>query len=123
MSCEQAQGGLLMADSIKFIHSSDFHLDQPIKGLTELIVLNLRRTAVSDAALEMLKDMKKLKDLDLRFNDYITDDGMKSLQNLPSLRYLKLEKTKVGDAGMQEIGKLLQALGGGRTVLDIIKVE
>lgn len=25
-----------MAESIKFIHSSDFHLDQPIKGLTEL---------------------------------------------------------------------------------------
>jgi DNA repair exonuclease SbcCD nuclease subunit len=33
---DEAQGGLPMADAIKFIHAADFHLDQPIRGLTEL---------------------------------------------------------------------------------------
>ncbi len=33
----QTQGGfVLMADSLKFIHSSDFHLDRPITGLSEV---------------------------------------------------------------------------------------
>jgi hypothetical protein len=74
-----------------------------------VILVDLRGTNTTDAALMELKQLKKLQTLDL-FNTKITDEGLKELKELKSLRILYVNKTKVTDAAVLELKKALPDL-------------
>src|SRR5260370_308873 len=80
----------------------------------------LMGTAVTDAGLKALKELKSLKTLNLDFTK-VTDAGLKNLKELKSLQTLYLGGTAVTDAGLKNLKELksLQTLDlGGTKITD-----
>ena len=65
-----------------------------------LTVLQMANADVTDATLEYLKPMAKLRRLDLS-GSAVTDAGLERLAGLPALEDVKLSRTKVTDAGIK----------------------
>lgn len=83
-----------------------------LKDKSTLTVLQMANADVTDATLEYLKPMDKLKRLDLS-DSQITDKGLEILAALPALEDLKLSRTKVTDDGIQKLlntAKVLNAI-------------
>jgi hypothetical protein len=64
--------------------------------------VDLSRTQITDADLEYLRPLTRLRRLELRHTQ-ITDAGLANLRRLPWLGCLDLEATKVTDAGLIHI--------------------
>jgi hypothetical protein len=73
--------------------------------LSKLGVLGLAYTPAGDAALASLRGWPALYDLDLRRTS-ITDAGLVALSELPALRELDLSGTKVTDMGLSHLAGL-----------------
>ncbi len=67
----------------------------------EIVVLQMANPDVTDATLDHLKEMKRLRELDLN-DSGITDAGLVVLAGLPALESLRLRNTKVSDKGFAE---------------------
>jgi hypothetical protein len=68
---------------------------------TDIQVLQMANSDVTDDTLEHLKKLHRLKELDLD-NTQITDAGLAHLARLPALETLRLRNTKITDAGFKE---------------------
>jgi serine/threonine protein kinase/Leucine-rich repeat (LRR) protein len=77
------------------------HLKE-LKGLTYLFLTN---TPVTDAGLEHLKELKGLTVLDLN-DTKVTDTGLAHLKELKALGHLGLDNTAVTDAGLAHLKEL-----------------
>jgi len=74
-----------------------------VKSLTDLETLDLSGSAVTDAGLTALKDLKKLRKFTL-FNTAITDKGLAYIgANMTQIEWLYLDRTKITDAGLDEL--------------------
>ena len=82
------------------IQDSQLALIQPVDQ--QLAVLNLSRTGVTDEGLKSVENLPNLRKLHLE-NTKITDAGLSHLKNLKSLEYLNLYNTAVTDAGMTDL--------------------
>jgi hypothetical protein len=95
------------------LHASDItEADlEHLKGLTKLRRLGLVDTRLNDAGLKRLEGMTSLEMLYLNENP-ITDAGLENLRKLTKLRELGLGQTKTTDAGLERLKpfKDLQAL-------------
>jgi hypothetical protein len=84
---------------------TDAGLEQ-LKGLSRLRKLRLDENRITDARLEQLKDLGQLEELSLCGNP-ITDAGLEQLRSLGRLQQLLLIETKCTDAGIKELQKAL----------------
>jgi len=57
-----------------------------LAGLKDLQVLSLRATNITNDALKVVAEFPKLKDLDLRFNKEINDEGMPLIKGIEKLK-------------------------------------
>ena len=78
---------------------------EAIKGMGNLVHLDLYETSISDAALEHVRSLPKLEVLDVSQTS-IGDAGLEKIGGMTSLKRLELYKSKVTDAGMKHLGKL-----------------
>jgi len=67
----------------------------------DVVVLQMANPDVTDGALEPLKEMKALQELDLN-DTQVTDAGLRILKDLPALARLRLARTKITDQGFHE---------------------
>lgn len=67
----------------------------------DVVVLQMANEDVTDETLLYLKNMTRLRELDLE-RASITDEGLKTLKSLPALEDVRLRKTKITDAGFRE---------------------
>jgi hypothetical protein len=67
----------------------------------DTVVLQMANPDVNDATLDNLRDMTKLRELDLN-GTQVTDEGLKRLAALPGLQELRLARTRITDAGFHE---------------------
>jgi hypothetical protein len=74
----------------------------PLKDLTRLAILNLRRLEIGDDALPAIAAQKTLVRLHLELTK-ITDKGLEQLKGLENLEYLNLYGTEIGDAGLAHL--------------------
>lgn len=74
----------------------------PLEQLTNVVNLNLRKAAITDAGLVHLKGLKTLQRLHLE-KTAVTDAGLENLKDLTNLVYLNLYETAVSDAGLQHL--------------------
>lgn len=63
--------------------------------MAKLERLSLAQTRVTDAGLERLRELRSLRELDLYFAEFFTDDGVATLRGLAKLERLNLRGTKV----------------------------
>ena len=70
-----------------------------------LVEVNLARTQVTDEGLKTLGNMGSIRKLRLE-NTKVGDEGLKYLANLAQLEYLNLYGTRVTDAGIASLAKL-----------------
>ena len=80
-----------------------------VKGLTKLRELDLSGSKITDAALRQLARFKHLECLDLD-DTQITDAGLKSLKPLRGIQELSLSNTKITDAGLDELKDLSRVI-------------
>jgi Leucine-rich repeat (LRR) protein len=73
-----------------------------LKGLTDLVALELADTRVSDDGLVHLKGLTKLKGLQLP-GTRVSDASLKSFTSLPSLSHLGLVSTRVSARGFADL--------------------
>ncbi len=72
-----------------------------LKFKPDVVVLQMANPDVTDQALEPLKDLKALRELDLS-DTQVTDAGLKVLKDLPALATLRLARTRITDQGFQD---------------------
>jgi endonuclease YncB( thermonuclease family) len=89
-------------------HITDAAL-QALKPLTALEDLDLDRTAITDAGLAHLKDMRRLRRLQFA-HTAITDAGLEHLKGLPNLGKLNTASTKVTREGREKLSRALPLL-------------
>jgi hypothetical protein len=78
-----------------------------IRDLHQLESLRLGQTNVTDAGMESIAHLARLKSLDL-YDTEVTDNGLESLVELKELRLLGLGGTKVTNAGLATLGRMPQ---------------
>jgi beta-lactamase regulating signal transducer with metallopeptidase domain/Leucine-rich repeat (LRR) protein len=78
-----------------------------LRGLPNLVDLNLGGTNVTDEGMKALANLKNLKTLWIAVTK-VTDAGLKSLENLPQLSDLGLVELNVTDAGLEHLKRLTE---------------
>ena len=96
--------------NISYVNLSDKKLtDDGLKHLLKLKPslqrLNLNRTYVTDAALEVISELENLRKLEVAQSP-ISDDGMKHIAKLKQLRDLNLKGTRITDKGVAQLAGL-----------------
>jgi hypothetical protein len=67
----------------------------------------LKPSEVTDADLQLLKDIPRIFSLELA-SPHVSDDGLQILKHLDDLQFLILDSNKLTDRGMKAIGELKQ---------------
>jgi hypothetical protein len=79
------------------------------KNATEVTILDLRISGVTDEGLKQLKELRNLEELNLA-GTAVCGTGVKELRELKSLTRLYLGHSNVSDAGLGEVAKMTQLL-------------
>jgi len=85
--------------------TDDTELEKICQQNPELVELTLGGTKITDAGLEHLQQLKKLRKIRLS-KTAITDAGLTRLAKCESLEDVDVSQTKTGDAGVGNLGKL-----------------
>lgn len=95
-----------------------------IDGLTQLEILDLRETQVTDADLKCISNLIGLQYL-LLSETRVTGNGLKHLARMTQLKVLYLDGTDVGDAGFEHIEELTQlhTLNVAKTQITDVGIE
>lgn len=83
---------------------TDSDLKQIVAAMPNLAVLQLRGTRITNEGLKELVALKKLCNLDLS-NTEVTDEGLRHLKDVPALRWLFLQESKVSEAASAAFAK------------------
>jgi len=72
-----------------------------LRGLPDIVVLQMANPDVTDATLRLLDGLDRLRELDLN-GTQVTDAGLAVLARLPALERLRLANTHITDAGFRQ---------------------
>lgn len=104
-SCLRAMGDINLL-YIDISHNAIEHrYYKYLAALTNLVKARLDTDDLTDESLKSVAQMKSLRDLDLRNNLKITDDGMKYLLPLKNLQVLNIRDSRIGVPGIESLLK------------------
>jgi hypothetical protein len=96
-----AQGQVVAVD-LRASWATDSELDS-LAGIPTLSRLDLSETRITDHGLRRLKNASAITDLNLRYAELITGEGLSSLKHWTQLKRLDMEGTKVTDNTLQHL--------------------
>lgn len=104
--------------------TTDSDLDR-VAGMASLERLNLAQTRVTDAGLERLRPLRRVRELDLYFSEFFTDDGVAMLRDWKQLERLNLRGTRVTSRVFEPISQMtaLRTLDVSYSQIDDAGVE
>ena len=104
--------------------TTDSDLDR-VAGMATLERLNLAQTRVTDAGLERLRPLRRVRELDLYFSEFFTDDGVAMLRDWKQLERLNLRGTRVTSRVFEPISQMtaLRTLDVSYSQIDDAGVE
>lgn len=93
--------------------------------LPALTSLNLSLTRVTDQGMQELRNVPGIVELDLRFAEYVTDEGIAAIKGWKKLKRLVLHGTKVSDTALDHIAGIttLETLDLGSVMLTDVGLE
>ncbi len=98
---------LLGAAEIDLAHSWTTDADlRRVGRQVDLTRLDLSGTKVTDAGLQHLKGLKQLRELNLHYAEYLSEDGLAVLKSFPQLEALNLRGTRVTSKVFEHIAPL-----------------
>lgn len=94
-------------------------------GMPALTSLNLSLTRVTDQGMQELRNLPGIVELDLRFAEYVTDEGIAALKGWRKLKRLDLHGTKASDTSLDHIAGItsLETLDVGSVMLTDVGLE
>jgi Ran GTPase-activating protein (RanGAP) involved in mRNA processing and transport len=93
--------------SLNSTHAKDADMEL-LKPLTQVEILELQSSDITDTGLGHLKDLKTLRELDLHDCQHISEKGLESLQGLSRLTKLEVSKTPINDAAVDRLSSMKQ---------------
>jgi Leucine-rich repeat (LRR) protein len=118
-----AQGRIVAVDlRASWVTDSDL---ASLAKLSNLRRLDLSQTRITDHGLRQLKNAPAIEELDLRYAESITGEGISALKNWKHLKKLDLEGTKITDDTLQHLSGLssLEALNIGYALVTDAGIE
>jgi hypothetical protein len=94
--------------SVNFVNDhapGDGDLQLLLPRKKQIVWLNLGRTDITDAGLDIIAQLISLRRLNLAYTG-ITDEGLGKISSLSALRYLNLVGTTTSDAGLKHLRAL-----------------
>jgi internalin A len=119
-------GGVVTRDAQRNVTAVDLRAswagDSDLASLASIPTLrrlDLSETRISDHGLRQLKGAPAIEDLNLRYAELITDEGISALKGWKHLKRLDLEGTKITDSALQHLSTLnsLEALNVGSVLV------
>jgi Leucine-rich repeat (LRR) protein len=116
--------GQITAVNLRASWVTDLDLRRLAK-LSALTTLDLSLTRVTDQGMQELKNLPGVEELNLRFAEYVTDEGLSALKNWKKLKRLVLHGTKVSDTALEHISGIssLESLDLGSVMLTDVALE
>jgi hypothetical protein len=78
-----------------------------LRKVSSLRTLVLRRTALTESAVEAIGSLRQLENLDIRDNKNVDDRCLQHLGQLANLRSLRLSGTRVTEAGIRHLERVI----------------
>lgn len=96
-----------------------------LSRLSTLTSLDLSLTRVTDQGMQELKSLPNVAELNLRFAEYVTDEGLSAIKGWKKLKRLVLHGTKVSDTSLEHIAGIttLETLDLGSVMLTDVALE
>lgn len=125
-------GGTAVRDAAGRVTGLDFRASwvtdadmRRVAGLPGLTSLNLSLTRVTDQGMQELKGLTGIVELELRFAEYVTDEGLAALKGWKKLRRLDIHGTKASDTALDHIAGIgaLETLDVGSVMLTDVGLE
>jgi len=128
---EQA-GGRIIRDAAGRITGVDLRAswvtDTDLRKLAQLPDLNyldLSLTRVTDQGMQEIKKLTGIVDLNLRFAEYVTDEGLAAIKEWRKLKRLNVHGTKISDTTLDHIAGIttLESLNIGSAMITDVGLE
>ncbi|MEZ5404367.1 MAG: hypothetical protein R2729_32100 [Bryobacteraceae bacterium] len=125
-------GGRVMRDAAGEITGVDFRAswvtDTDLRRLAELprlSYLDLSVTRITDQGMQALKNLPGVTDLNLRFAEYVTDEGLAAIKGWKKLRRLNIHGAKISDTTLEHIAGIstLESLDIGSAMITDVGPE
>lgn len=113
---ERDRAGNIVAVNLRGSWINDSQM-QELATLPHLERLDLSHTRITDEGMLRLKPAPKIRELNLYYSEFITDQGMTAIRDWTHLRRLIVRGTRISDGTLQIAGKLtgLEALDCANT--------
>jgi hypothetical protein len=91
----------------------------------KLTWLDLSLTHITDQGMQELKSLTSVVDLNLRFAEYVTDEGLAAIKEWKSLKRLNVHGTKISDTTLEHISGIstIKALDVGSSMVTDVGLE
>ena len=93
--------------------------------LPNLTVLDLSLTRITDQGMQELKNLPGVEDLNLRYAEYVTDEGLAAIKGWKKLKRLNIHGTKISDTSLEHISGVtsLESLNMGSAMVTDVGLE
>jgi len=91
----------------------------------KLTMLDLSLTHITDQGMQTLKDLPGVVDLNLRFAEYVTDEGLAAIKGWKKLERLNVHGTKISDTSLEHISGIttIESLDVGSSMVTDVGLE
>jgi Leucine-rich repeat (LRR) protein len=102
--------------------------DTDLRKLTQfpkLTHLDLSLTRITDQGMQEIKGLPGIVDLNLRFAEYVTDEGLAAVKEWKNLKRLNVHGTKISDTTLDHVSGIptLEALDVGSSLVTDVGIE
>ena len=96
-----------------------------LNQLPKLSTLDLSLTHITDQGMQEIKSLPGIVDLNLRFCEYVTDEGMAAIKGWKNLKRLSIHGTKTSDTTLEHISGIttLESVNVGSIMLTDVGLE
>src|SRR5690242_10632483 len=74
-----------------------------LNQLPDLTTLDLSLTRITDQGMQEIKNLKGIVDLNLRFAELVTDEGLAAIKEWKKLKRLNVHGTKISDTTLDHV--------------------